>query len=170
MKEILTQWEVEANTIPVVHDPLFGEYVKRWIERKSFNLRENSVKSYWDYANIHILPSLGHLLIKNMTLQHLQSYYDEKLKTLSVNSLRKQHCVISGALLDAVRDKIIPVNFADYVEFPKAKKFQGKAYSAEQVASLLNAAKSEGEPIRAAIVLAVCYGLRRSEEIGRAHV
>ena len=81
MKEILTQWEVEANTIPVVHDPLFGEYVKRWIERKSFNLRENSVKSYWDYANIHILPSLGHLLIKNMTLQHLQSYYDEKLKT-----------------------------------------------------------------------------------------
>lgn len=166
MREILAQWEIEANTAPVVHDPLFGEYVKKWIERKSFKLRENSVKSYWDYANTHILPNLGHLFIRNMTLQHLQDYYAEKLKTLSVNSLRKQHCVISGALLDAVRDKIIPVNFADYVEFPKAEKFQGKAYSAEQVASLLNAAKSEGEPIRAAIVLAVCYGLRRSEVCG----
>ena len=45
MREILAQWEIEANTAPVVHDPLFGEYVKKWIERKSFKLRENSVQS-----------------------------------------------------------------------------------------------------------------------------
>jgi len=74
--------------------------------------------------------------------------------------------VVSGALLDAVRDKIIPANFTDYVEFPKAKKFKGKSYSEDQVAALLDAVAQEGEPIRAAVTLAVCYGLRRSELLG----
>ncbi|MCI6256978.1 MAG: site-specific integrase [Clostridiales bacterium] len=166
MKEILAQWEIEANAVPVVHEPLFGEFVKKWIDRKSFNLRENSVKSYWDFANVHILPYLGHIPIRKMTLQDLQDYYSTKLKALSVNTLRKHHVVISGALLDAVREKVIPVNFADYVEFPKAKKFKGKSYSEDQVASLLDAVEQEGEPIRAGVTLAVCYGLRRSELLG----
>lgn len=166
MAAIVAAWEQEANTAPVEYDPLFAEYVQKWIEKKSFSLKANSVKSYQDYADTHILPGLGHIKVRLMTLKDLQRYYGEKLKVLSVNSLRKQHCVISGALLDAVRDGIIPVNFADYVEFPKAEKFEGKAYTVEQVADLLEAAKTEGEPIHAAVTLAVCYGLRRSEICG----
>lgn len=65
-----------------------------------------------------------------------------------------------------MRDGVIPVNFADYVEFPKAEKFEGKAYSVEQVAALLSAVEQEGEPIRSAVMLAVCYGLRREEICG----
>ena len=66
----------------------------------------------------------------------LRSYYNEKLRTLSVPSLKKQHVVVSDALLDAVRDSVIPTNFAAYVEFPMAKKFEGKACVEEQVAAL----------------------------------
>lgn len=65
-----------------------------------------------------------------------------------------------------MRDGIIPVNFAEYVEFPKAEKFEGKVYTVEQVADLIEAAETEGEPIHAAVILAVCYGLRRSEICG----
>lgn len=166
MESIVATWEQWANAVPMEHDPVFAEYVQNWIKKKSFSLKANSVKSYQDYADTHILPGLGHIKVRQMTLKDLQGYYTEKLKVLSVNSLRKQHCVISGALLDAVRDGIIPVNFADYVEFPKAEKFEGKAYTAEQVADLLEAAKAEGEPIHAAVTLAVCYGLRRSEICG----
>lgn len=166
MEAIIDAWEQEANAVPVEHDPIFAEYVQKWIEKKSFSLKANSVKSYQDYADVHILPELGQLKVRLMTLKDLQNYYTKKLKLLSVTSLRKQHCVISGALLDAVRDGIIPVNFADYVEFPKAAKFEGKAYTVEQVAELLEAVETEGEPIRAAVTLAVCYGLRRSEICG----
>lgn len=166
MNEILERWQVEANTAPVVHDPLFSEYVEKWLKRKSFNLRQNSVKSYWDFANVHILPCLGHIPVRKMTLQNLQDYYTEKSKSLSVSTLRKHHCVVSGALLDAVRDGVITTNFADYVEFPKSKRFKGKSYSEDQVASLLDAVEREGEPIRAGVTLAVCYGLRRSELLG----
>lgn len=115
MRDILAEWEKEANAVPVKLDPLFSEYVEKWLERKLFSRGENTVLSYTDYANKHILPALGGLKIRNMTLQHLQTYYNTKLDSLSVNTLRKHHVVISGALLDAVRDDIITTNFADYV-------------------------------------------------------
>ena len=166
MKEILTQWEIEANTVPAVHDPLFGEYVEKWLKKKSFDLRENSLKTYRDYANKHIIPGLGHLKVRKMTIQDLQCYYEEKLKVLSVRSLKKQHCVVSGALYEAELDQLIPANFAKDFKFPKATKFEGKAYTEDQVATLLAAVEKEGEPIRAAITLAVCYGLRREEVCG----
>lgn len=166
MREIVATWEKDANAVPMKHDPLFSEYIKKWLERKSFSRGKNTVLSYKDYASKHILPALGGMKIRSMTLQHLQSYYNSKLDSLSVNTLRKHHVVISGALLDAVRDGIITTNFADYVEFPRRQKYEGKAYTPEQVAALLEAVEREGEPIRAGVTLAVCYGLRRSELLG----
>lgn len=166
MRDILAQWRIEANTTPMVHDPLFGDYVEKWLKKKSFDLRENSLKSYRDYADKHIIPGLGYLKVRKMTIQDLQVYYEEKLKTLSVRSLKKQHCVVSGALYEAELDQLIPANFAKDFKFPKATKFEGKAYTEDQVALLLTAAEQEGEPIRAAITLAVCYGLRREEVCG----
>lgn len=84
MAAIVAAWEQEANTAPVEHDPLFAEYVQKWIEKKSFSLKANSVKSYQDYADTHILPGLGHIKVRLMTLKDLQRYYGEKLKVLSV--------------------------------------------------------------------------------------
>lgn len=166
MREIVAEWEKEANSVPVKRDPLFSEYIKKWLEKKSFSRGQNTVLSYTDYADKHIIPALGRLRVRNMTLQHLQTYYNTKLDSLSVNTLRKHHVIISGALLDAVRDGVITTNFADYVEFPRRQKYEGKAYTPEQVAALLEAVELEGEPIRAGVMLAVCYGLRRSELLG----
>lgn len=166
LKDAVEQWTQEANAEVVYGDPLFSEYVNRWIDKKRLSLKANSVKSYEDYANCHILPKLGKLHVLDMSLKHLQLFYKDLLKDLSVLSVRKIHVVVSGALLDAVRDGIISVNFAEYVEFPKAKKFEGATYDASQVAILLDGAAKEGEPIRAAVTLAVCYGLRRSEIVG----
>lgn len=166
MKDVVAQWECEANAEVFDYDPFFWEYIEKWIDKKRLSLKANSVKSYEDYAKVHILPKLGDLKIRDMTLKHLQIFYNDLLKNISVNSAKKVHVVISGALLDAVRDNIIPVNFADYVEFPKAKPFEGHTYTPEQVSKLLEAVKAEGEPIRAAVTLAVCYGLRRSEVCG----
>lgn len=154
MKDIVEVWEREANAAPVKAAPLFSDYVRKWLVAKAVSKRANTMKSYQGYADGHIIPALGNIKIRDMTLQHLQQYYKVKLKTLSVNSLKKHHVVISGALLTAVREGVIPVNFADYVEFPAAKKFEGKAYNTDQVAALLEAVATEGEPIRAAVTLA----------------
>lgn len=166
MRDIVEAWEAEANAEPEKPDPLFSEYIERWLDKKSVTRRANTALSYRQYADLHVLPALGGYKVRELTLQVLQDYAAEKLKKLSVRSVRKFFIVISGALLDAVRDGIIPANIAEYVEFPEAEKFEGKAYTPEQVSALLDAAAQEGEPIRAALTLAVVYGLRRSEICG----
>ena len=171
MKIILSVWESEANAaaIPEQKDPLFREYVQRWIAKKAATRRENSVLSYRSYADNHILPMLGDMKVREITPHTLQEYVNRKLEVLSVKSVKKHMPVIRGALQEAYRDDIIESNFAympKIVEFPPEKRFEGKTYTLEQISALLEAAEKEGEPIRAAMILAVCYGLRRSEIAG----
>lgn len=166
MRDIIAQWENEAGPRRAAPNPMYEEYVIGWINKKRLSLKENSIKSYLDYANVHIIPKLGHIKIRSLRLEHLQKFYAEYLKDHSVSSARKVHVVVSGAILDAVRDGIINVNFAEYVEFPKEDHFVGKAYEPSQVRALLDAAKEIGEPVQAGVILSVCYGLRRSEVVG----
>lgn len=168
MASIVTDWEQEANreTQPIMVDPLFAEYVYNWLDRKQATIRGNTLKAYHTYAEVHILPALGGIRIRKLTLQQLQLFYTSLFQKLSVNSVRKIHVVVSGALLDAVRNGVIPSNIAEYIEFPNAQKYEGSAYTPEQAAHLLRAAESAGEPLRAAVTLALCYGLRRGEIAG----
>lgn len=166
MKEIIKQWTEEANAEVIHSDPPFKEYVDRWLEKKRLSLKGNTIRAYEDNAKLHILPALGEMKVRHMKLSDLQSFYADLLETLSVSSIKKIHVVVSGALLDAVRDGIIQTDFSAYVEFPKGKKFEGAAYSLKQVAILLDAAEKAGEPLHTAVMLAACYGLRRSEICG----
>ena len=172
MREIVDGWEKEANREVIAADPYMSEYIQHWIDRKAQtqSIKGNTVRSYQYNADLHILPALGKMKIREITLRHLQQFYKRLADGgLSPSSQRKINVIVSGALFDAVRDGIIPVNYASerYLEFPRtAKKFEGKAYNEEQVVKLLEAAKEAGEPLRAGVTLAVCYGLRRSEICG----
>ncbi len=148
------------------HAPTMEEYINIWLEKKSRTAKENTMEGYRQYARDHIIPAIGNVRVENVTVDLLQRYYDRKHETLSVNSLKKQHCVVTGALLEAIRDGLINHNPADYVEFPKAEKFTGASYTPEQLAVLLEGARRVGEPLYAAVLLASCYGLRRSECLG----
>ena len=163
--EIVAQWEREANAGVVNGDPFFSEYVEKWLAWKK-DVKENTLKSYRDYADVHILPALGGLKIRQVSMVHLNTFYERLLEKVSPSSARKIHVVVSGAMWLAKCDGVIADNHAKDIKFPKAKKFEGSAYSPEQVAQLLKAAEKEKEPLRAAVVLGVCYGLRRSEIVG----
>lgn len=168
--EIIAEWQAELVGVGRTVSPPFSVFIQKFIDRKrSLRTKENTVKSYQDYIDLHIIPQLGNIPIQEMNLQDLENFYKEYLKTHTVNSARKVNVVISGAFREAIRDEQIQVNLADkdHLEFPKAEKYDGGTYyTAKEVASLLNWAKEYGEPIRAAIVLGVCYGLRRSEVCG----
>ena len=53
-------------------------------------------------------------------------------------------------------------NVADYVSLPKSQKFMGHSLTEAQVTILLDKLAEQQEPTRAAVVLALMYGLRRS--------
>lgn len=169
MREIVKRWEQEANGKRSTGGPLFSEFVDKWIERKrSLHIKENTIKSYQDYVKSHIGPRFGNIPITQITVDDLEAFYSEYLKTHTVSSARKVNCVISGAFKEGIRAGIVRANLADHdhLELPKSEKFDGAFYTEGEVAALLAAAKEAGEPIHAAIVLAALYGLRRSEVLG----
>ena len=168
MEEIIEQWQDEAEGVKRAVSPPFSVYVQKFIERKQAKrIKANTIKSYQDYISCHIMPKLGAIPIAELTLDDLEEFYSEFLKTHKVSSARKVHVVVTGAVKEAVRDGIFQSNFADCVEFPTSHKFTGAAvYTESEVNTLLAKAKEAGEPIRAAVTLAVCYGLRRSEVLG----
>lgn len=169
MREILAMWEEEANSIPIATTPLFSEYIRKYLNSPLLNVRENTLQSYKNYADTHILPELGDMPIGNIKRQHIQAFYNSLIaKGLKPNSVRKIAVVASGAAHLAVMDGVIPANiFKDSdIELPKGDKFRGKAYNQSQAMQLLNVLEEEGDAIRCAGILAIYYGLRRSEVCG----
>lgn len=167
MREIVEGWEQQVNAAQSTDNPQFKDCISHWMERKKLTLRPNTLDGYRVAANKHIIPELGAIGICDLTRQELQRYF-EKLQRdgISASTMKKHRVIIQGVLKDAVLDDLISVNVADAISLPKGKKFEGKALTEVQVAEMLARLETQPEPIRAAVTLAVVYGLRRSEICG----
>ena len=148
-------------------DVAFEVYVNAWLDNKDITVHGNTAKSYRDYARVHIIPALGKIAVKDITWRHLQAFCDKLAKDHSSASVKKYFLVIRGALDDAVRDGVISRNPVDSVKLPKViKSEKSRALTGEEVTKVLAAAERAGEPLRAAVILGLYYGLRRSEVCG----
>ena len=160
----------EAPPVPVEAAPEpqeFSYYVEEWLDNRDLLVRANTVKSYRDYAKTHILPALGRIRVDQITWRILQKFCDRQLATHTKATVKKYFIVIRGALDDAMRDGVIQMNPERLVRWPKAERIsKAKALTQEEAGRLLKAAEAKGEPVRAAVTLALCYGLRRSEVCG----
>lgn len=174
MADILEAWEEEANR-PIEEPPEdskkgetpFSVYVQGWLASKDISVRPNTAKSYRDYADKHILPALGQYRVKDISWRVLQEFCDRMLASHTKNSVRKFFIVIRGALDDAVRDEAIQASPEHLVKWPKSERAQvARVLSPDEIVRLLDEAERAGEPIRAAVTLALFYGLRRSEVCG----
>lgn len=166
LREIMV--DVEQGKTVVTATILFTEWIKRWMEQKENDVRENTYECYLLYLNKHILPYFEpkKLTLSNLTAQHLQGYFNTKIKEgQSACTLRKHNAIINGSLMEAYKKDMIPSNPADKLTLPKKKKYRGSAYTMEQVKKLL-AAVPEEDGFRSVIVFALFYGLRRTEILG----
>ena len=72
--------------------------------------------------------------------------------------------MLSAALTRAVREELIARNVARLVELPEWRPKPVKPWAADEARQFLAASKSD--PLHAAFVLLVLYGLRRGEVLG----
>lgn len=158
MKQIIADWEREANEEVIFTNPLFSESLELWLEHKKATLRESTITAYMYNVNGYVLPHLGKMRTKEITMYHVRRFYDDLLKKLSAKAVRKIHLIVLGVIEDAVIAGIRQDNPAARIKLPSNQKYEGKAYDIEQVAKLMDAISQEGEPIRTAIMLALGYG------------
>lgn len=168
MQEIASRWEMESNAKKADCNTLFSYYLDRWFDTKKDEVKGNSLKSYTEYRDVYVEPMLGGLKVVDIGKEHLETFCKLLINKhgLSVKSVRKIMVVVYGGLSEAEEDKIIPTNFKGSIKLPKPKKYEGAAYSEEDLSKLLQRASQIGEPIMSAILLSSCYGLRQSEVLG----
>ncbi len=166
MEEILALWEKEANAIRLNHDTTLRYYVNAWLHNMDVTGDEGTVASYHGYAETHILPVLGDIQVQDLTWRVLQNYYESLFRDHKVISVKKYNVVVNGALEDARRDGAIAANPVDLLKWPKEEKYEHYPYDKDEVRKILAMLDVIEEPMRAAIILGLCYGMRRSEVCG----
>ncbi len=145
---------------------LMEEYVQVYLDKIERIVKANTFESYASYAKKHILPQLGNVPVTRISYRILQEFCDKLLETHSVKSVRRYFVVVKGALDEAMRDGVLTRNPAELVEFPTAEKYKGESLTLEELRILYRGIINKGEPLLSCILLASCYGLRRSEVLG----
>ena len=165
--------EIESGFASGGDDLTVEAYFDRWIEHSSTQVRPRSLASYHQLWELHITPYLGQKKLRDLRPMHVQDLYAKLLASgrrtkkggaLSANSVLHVHRVLSMALKQAVRWRLLSVNVADAVEPPRIQRIEMRTLDATEVQTLLEKAKSTRlyEPI----LLAIATGMRRGEILG----
>jgi integrase len=118
-----------------------------------------------EIVRIHLKPNIGKIKLDRLSALQVQSLYRLKLDSrLSARTVLIIHTTLHKALKQAVRWLLIPRNVTEAVNPPRPSVKEIRPLSAEQVKSLLGAAK--GDRWEALYVLAVSTGMRQGELLG----
>lgn len=160
--------EMEKN-VGYDSDTYISDYLTVWLNEIRSTVQPNTYRGYATNLEKHAIPYFTEHKIKLIELKpyHLETYYREMLtKGLSPQTVRHHHANLSKALTDAVKRELVPNNPALVANPPKVEKYRAGFLSIEQERQLLEIAKDS--VLYIPILLACCYGLRRSEVLGLA--
>lgn len=154
-----------------------GEYLtERWLPAKRQSLRPSTWDSYQRIVRNHVLPTLGHVPLQALTVDHLDSLYAKLLTTgnrrtggggLSPKTVRYIHTTLHKALKDAERKQLVARNVAQVADAPKLRQAGASelvTWTALEVQRFLTGMRDHR--LHAAFLLAVTTGMRRGEILG----
>ena len=140
-----------------------GDHLKRWLaDSVRDTVRQRTYERYESIVRVHLIPSLGRVMLKVLTPAHVRSLYREKLDSgLAPRTVLHIHRTLHKALKQAADDGLIPRNVASPVKPPQPRREEIQPLSCEQMRTLLDTVS--GDRLEALYVVAVTAGLRRGE-------
>jgi integrase len=142
-----------------------GKYLEQWLVSVKTSVRPKTYEQYKQIVTGYIIPILGRIKLKDVRPDHIQSLYNNKLKSGTSNrTVRMIHSVLHVSLAQALKMGLIGRNPADAVTRPKLVKKEMKTLTDTQVQTLLLAAR--GTRYEALYLLAVTTGIRQGELLG----
>lgn len=146
---------------------LFADYMIQWLAKMRGKVSPTTYRSYKYVIENGICPYFRErqILLVSLCPADLEEYYSYlQEQGASANTAIHHHANIHKALKDAVRLNLVARNVAAIVERPQKEKFLLDYYSVDEVNLLLDRLK--GHWMYVPVLLAVFYGLRRSEVLG----
>jgi integrase len=90
------------------------EYAKHWLESVQGGLKRRTVDSYLSTLNRYVLPSLGHLQVRELHQQHIATFLTLQLESgrYEVSTVRMMYATIRRLLTRARFDGLVTGNVA----------------------------------------------------------
>ena len=123
-----------------------------------------TLDGYTSIVEIHLIPALGHVQLKQLQPQAIQAYYGKAVDKLSPRTVAKHHRLLSQALKYAVRQGYLGRNPCELVDPPSWKGKTMRTLTPGEVEVLFD--KAEGSYYYPVIYTAVSTGLRQAELLG----
>ena len=150
----------------------YAEYVVNMREQRG-ELKPLTAQRYRELLQ-RINPILGHVRLKDIRPDMLNSLYDELSKSgvnkrggaLSPKTVLEHHRVISTILEQAVREMLIPYNAASRATPPKVRRKEVAYFEPEQLDEIVAALADEPIRWRTLVTLLIVTGARRGEVLG----
>lgn len=127
---------VEPNALTV------NAYLDQWLETAKSKLGERTLQDYTLVLKRYIRPTLGTLRLNKLTSLAIQGVYSNmQARGLSARTVRYAHTVLSSALTQAVKWRLLTVNPAKAVDLPKNTQLKEMhALTPEEATRFLDAA------------------------------
>lgn len=164
-EKFLTKWlrEMDSGTFVEPSSQTLNEYLDIWLETIAKpRVRTNTLENYQRMLDRHVRPSLGERVLSGIKARDVQTVYTAILeKGLKPRSVENTNAVLSSAFKQAVKWNLLNSNPCDAVDLPKKQRAEMKAFSPEQAARFLKAAKNDKQGI--VLTFALITGMRPSE-------
>ena len=145
---------------------LFGDYIVNWLTKKHVkNITNTTFRRYESLTRQHILPALGHIKIREVTKNHINSFIESMDEQgQSARSCQQARALLSAAFKRAVQDDLVTANPVSRSRPVKVDSPQIHPFNKAEVLQLLN--RTTDVYMQARIRIAVLYGLRQGEALG----
>jgi integrase len=101
----------EKDFVLVPTNITLSEFLAEHLESTKETLKKRTWEGHEETARVHLVPMLGHLKLKELSRERVQSLYATKRAGgLSPGAVRRIHAVLSAALSRAVRWQLVPYN------------------------------------------------------------
>jgi integrase len=165
--KLLKAMQQARSGVPVPDESWkLGAYLEYWLEHVvRHNRRPATYALYETNIRLYLIPGLGTRRLNRLSVAAVQMFLNQRLeKGDSVRKVQIMRTVLSAALTRAVREELISRNVARLVELPQWQRGTIRPWSADEAKLFLGAARPD--PLYAAFVLLILYGLRRGETLG----
>jgi integrase len=155
--------EQEQGMLATGKDQTLKDYLTYWLE-KIYKPTVSTSTYARQRINVykHFTPSLGHVSLRKLTTQHIQTFVAGKIdEGLAASTVKKMCSVLSSALSHAVELKLASQNACKGAILPKVQKRKKQVLTKEQILKLIEVANAHR--MGAFIKLGLMSGMRHGE-------
>jgi integrase len=161
--DLIRKFDEGGDTFLISDQMTFGQYLDQWLLNAAKpKVSERTHTDYEDLLRRYVRPVLGNKLLSDIKPLRIQALYTSLLdRGLSARTIRYTHAVISAALKQAVKWRMLTQNPALLVDLPKQERKEMKALTREEAIRFLAAAIEDRYGLLFALALAT--GMRPEE-------